>query len=127
MTRTVTFRAWSIGESNSIAYPREIGEPATLAEAVRRAMPAQHKARFMVLVENAVTRTGTLHIYAVKQSSKTVRIPHEDGTWRVGKPLLPEALVSLEVRAFDPVEPWRWSPGADVVGVDRTLVEGRAA
>ena len=40
--------------------------------------------------------------------------------------LYPVLLFDMAMTAFDPVQPWKWEPGCDPVGLDRGLVEQRA-
>jgi len=120
----LSFQAWRVSGQTGVSYPLDMSSVTTLTDAIRRSLiQCAHKDVFDVLASDAVSGTGALHTYRVKQSSKYQRVPHEDGTTRTIKPLEPEHLVTRDVKVFTPVEPWRWTPGADVVGVDRQIVE----
>lgn len=122
-----TLTAWKVSEFSGQGHPLDIAGADNLTAAITSAaMQCAHKDTFMVLQRDPVSGAGTLHLYRVKQSAKPQRVPHSDGTWRMVKPLEPQFLTRIEVRAFDVVEPWRWSPGADVVGRSDVL-EGTAA
>ncbi len=84
----------------------------------------QHKDTLAVLYTHPGKDERTLRLYAIKREAKAiyVRNPQTGETERVQR-LYPALLLELAVNAFDPVEPWRWSLGADVVGIDPQLVE----
>jgi hypothetical protein len=125
----ITYKAWHMGSIDGVqpgCHPIALRDPQDLAEAVQQAMPGTHKARFMVLAEDAVTGTGTLHTFYVKQSSKGRQYRDSDGHWRIDKPLIAEPEAAFLVRDFAPVEVWRWTRETpDFSGIDRTLIEVR--
>lgn len=117
--------AWKVSPQTGLSHPLDISGAETQADAVRLAsMQCAHKDVFHVLVEDGATGRRQLHIYRVKQSSKPKRVDHEDGTWRVIKPLEADHVVSMQVDTFVPDEPFQWSPGCDVVGQRPAVVEG---
>lgn len=122
--RTHTFKAWRTTKDtqHNEAHPLPV-DADTLADAVEQAAPScHHKDTLLVLATDAATRKSTLHSYAiVRKAAKYVRNPVTGLTDRIS-PLEPSLLFSVAVSEFAPVEPWRWSPGADVVGVDRSLI-----
>jgi hypothetical protein len=121
-----TYSAWRVMVTGR-SLPLDIAAAASLAEAINLAATfCHHKEVFHVLHLDPVTGAGCLHIYRIKQSSKLKRVPHSDGTWRVIKPLEPEYVIKMAVETFAPAEPWRWTPGADVVG-HSDVIEGAAA
>lgn len=123
---TNTYAAWKVS-SNGQCLPLDVSGHADLGGVINRAlMFCAHKDVFLVQIEDAVTDRARLEVYRVKQAAQAKRVPHEDGTWRMVKPLLPQFLTWFSIKAFSPVEPWRWTPGADVVGHTDT-VEGVAA
>lgn len=118
------FQAWRVlgnGPSQAI----DLSLASSLDEAIQTAgQHCQHKDWFSVL---HVTPTKTTeHVCYVKQGKPTwVRKEGFAHAVQV-KPLEVERKFSREVTAFAPVEPFRWTPGCDVVGVDRSLVEVRS-
>jgi hypothetical protein len=122
---TATFTAWRINEHNAESMPLDI-TASTLTEAVASAAQnCSHKDVFTVKEFNPMTGAGVLHVYRVKQSSRAVRVPHSDGTWRVIKPLEAQFVTRMALREFVPVEPWKWTRDCDVVGIDRTVLNPR--
>lgn len=117
------FAAWRI-LGNGKADPIEIAA-GTLAEALDQAkINCIHKQVLVIRHTDYRTRKITAHFYRIKRSTRNVTYrPALDGGPPVREGLLEaEPVTSMEVTAFSPVEPFRWSPGADVVGVDRSLV-----
>lgn len=120
----LSFQAWKVAGNTGVSYPLDMTGVTTVADAIRRALiQCSHKDVFEVLASDAVTGGAALHTYRVKQSSKYQRVPHEDGTTRTIKPLEADHVITRDVHAFVPVEPWKWSPGADVVGIDCKILE----
>lgn len=122
-----TFAAWRIADGNdSAAYPLEC-VATTLAEAVDSAAPSCcHKDTLLILATEGRSGRKTLHAFRIKQGKRTYRT---DPLTRVAgfvAPLYAEKQFTLPVEDFAPVEPFRWTPGCDVVGVDRSVVEARS-
>lgn len=128
MQRTRTFTVWRTCDETpgNEAHPLRITAD-TLAEAVQEAAQScHHKDTLVVLEVDHVTRTQTQHAYRiVRKAAKWIRDPVTGLEQRIN-PLEASPLFSMAVKSFAPVEPWRWSPGADVVGVDRTLIDAPA-
>ena len=126
------FAAWRLSPDNprAEAIPCTIGEVRTLDEAVSAALVGnalQHKDALVVLVTDTVSKKRMAHFYAIKQDTKAPYVfDKEKGKAVKAKRFYPAALFSMAVSEFSPVEPFRWSPGADVVGADRDMIEGRA-
>lgn len=99
----------------------------TLAEAAEQvASGCPHKSKFVVIESDPRAPAAKFtHWYAVRQASKP-RYVTVDHVSRAVHDRYAEHLFTLAVTAFDPCEPWVWSPGADVVGRDAALVEGRS-
>jgi hypothetical protein len=121
-----TFAAWKmLGGRRNEAQPLEI-TAATLADALADACNScSHKDTLAISEHEALAETTTVHFYSVKRKSKPRYVVVE----HVGRnvhDLYAEPLFSLAVNAFDPIEPWRWTPEADVVGGPRNVVDGRA-
>ena len=117
------FEAWRVGEAMS---PRlDTLDATTLAEARDHAASScSHKDHFLVKQTDRATGRATLHLFYVKQKAATWLRDPATGIPKQVRPLEAEHRFSVPVEAFAPVEPWRWSPGCDVVGIDRSMVEG---
>lgn len=114
----MTFKAWR--QRDELAVPLDIGQPADLREAIAAACAScGHKDTLFLLCEDRQIKL--LRAYAIQQGKREYRGP----ALGYVAPLKPAELFCLPVREFDPVEPWRWSPGCDVVGIDRNTVEAR--
>lgn len=117
-----TFTVWRLlGSGKAQAHPVAA---TTLLEIEREiATEAAFGATFMVRETATLSGRATLHTYRIRREKWTGR--YADG--RKVYPHSADKLFALEVSAFEPVEPWRWTPGADVLGVDAGLIEGRRA
>lgn len=121
-----TFTAWRVTGGKS--HPLEISA-ATLTEATEQALHhCQPRDTLLILATAGLSGRQTLHSFTVKKSTKRYfyRASYDGGPQvRVA---MKEALAgfAIEVERFAPVEPFRWSPGCDVVGVDRSVVEQRS-
>jgi len=115
-TRT-TFAAWKLG-STGTSYPLDTGAADTLDAVVAHAAPrCHHKDIFHVLERDELAKQGRLHIYVIKQG-KPVWQRKEGFAHPVQvKPLRAELIASMAVDTFVPIEPFRWSPGCDPVGL----------
>src|SRR5690606_19273755 len=126
-TPAETWTAWRLGERESI--PIDVGQPATLDDALIAAMGRVTQAGEIVAVQHSHTGRGkhTLWQFKVKRSTKV-------GTWRdsenggrrvfVGR-LEPKLICQTAMAApFAPVEPFD-AFRDDAVGRDLTLVEER--
>lgn len=120
------FEAWIAGEAASRRL--DVSGATTLHEARDAAAQfCKHKDHFLIKRTDRATGEAMLHCYYVKQKAPTwVRKPGFAHVVQV-RPLEAELRFSMAVNAFAPVEPWRWTPGADVVGIDRDVVEARRA
>lgn len=122
-----TFEAWRISPDS----PRgevcalDVSAATSLADAVDIAAPlCFHKDSFVVQVIDGVTGKRMLHFYAVKRRSNPIRQWNKERLCHENMhPHYAVAMFSMAVSAFEPVEPWRWSPGTDVVGLDGTAIE----
>lgn len=121
----VTFAAWRTSDETAHHEAHAICvTAATLSEAVEQAkLSCHHKDTLVILESDQARRKQTQHAYRiVRKAAKWVRDPVTGLEQRI-TPLDATPLFSMAVAVFEPVTPWRWSPGADVVGVDRTLLE----
>jgi hypothetical protein len=118
------FTAWRI-LSDGTSQPLDTGDATTLHDAANNALQGcSHKDHFTVLHTN-VAGKQTEHVYYVKASKPIwVRKPGFAHSVQV-RPLALDHRFSRKLAEFVPVEPWHWSPGCDVVGVDRNVVEAR--
>lgn len=129
MSRVETFKAWRLSEAGlrKEATPIEIGEVDGLPEAVGTAQERgcfAHKDVMIVLHENAATQARFAHFYAIRQKSTPSRVWNAGaGKYDLIKPLYAAPVFTMAVEAFEPKEPWQWTPDADVVGADRNTIK----
>lgn len=130
----VTLKAWRIMPA-SAGNPRLEAEPVSLPDWIETAEDAakiacsalMHKASILVLRSDAAEREerrNVLSTFVVRRKSNPGWVRGPDGRPVREHPEYPELV--MQVRVFDgfsPVEPWRVGLGADVVGIDRALVE----
>ncbi|QCI93358.1 hypothetical protein [Novosphingobium sp. EMRT-2] len=114
-----TYRAWHIMDSTECAAI-DVADATTLAEALGK-VPLFHKRHFVIHETDTITGKTVAHFYQVKETKKWLKCPDTGVTRNVGVPYSVK-LFAMAMDAFDPVEPWSWSPGADVVGADRNEV-----
>ena len=121
MERSV-FHVWRLAPDAAKAA-RE-GVPGNDLASIERAIaiPENHGATIFVRETATIDGGVTLHVYRIRKGAKPIRY---DGA-RAIYPNTADKLFSLPVNAFDPVTPWRWSPGADVLGGAANLLEQRA-
>lgn len=118
-----SFTAWRILD-NGEACPERLFA-ATLPEIERElANEGTHQHRYVVRETDPINGKATLHFYTIRKGAWKGHYSHNRA--RKVYPYTADRLLSMKVNAFDPVEPWRWTPGCDVVGIDRDLVEQRS-
>ena len=120
-----TFAVWRILESGQ-HYPLHISAT-TLGDIVAEAADqCGHKQQFLIRQTDSVTGAIVLRIHQIKQGKEVwLNVPgvaHAIKSYRKN----PALICTMLVESFEPAEPWKWTPGADVVGVDRTIVEARS-
>ncbi|OYZ07673.1 MAG: hypothetical protein B7Y36_19015, partial [Novosphingobium sp. 28-62-57] len=109
---TATYRAWKL--CNGVHYPLRI-EGSTLKDAVADAQGfCGHKDQFVIL--EADEGKQIVRVYQIKQGKPEYR--YVGGNAVRMAPMRAELVTEMQVEAYAPVEPWQWSPGADVVGRD---------
>lgn len=121
-----SFTAWKVNQSRGgQVQPLEGSGPILPEYAQSVAVTCSHKDAFVVLETDAITGGKHLHTFQVKRKSKPryVMVNH---TTRAVHDLYAEHVLTIQVAAFQPVEQWSWSPGADVVGRDAGLIEVRS-
>lgn len=114
------FTAWIIRDGKS--DPVETAGDCLTSCADEVAQRCDHKGSFVILETAPVTGKATAHFFTVKRKSTARWVTHEHVTRRVHD-LYAELVLSLAVNEFAPVERWKWSPGADVVGIDRNTID----
>lgn len=122
------FEAWHISYENPRHEGRriDIGKQASLDDAIAEALTNgsfyQKDVLAVVMMEG---ESKLVRFYAIKRRSRPdyQRDP-VTGKMTALNPLYPSELFTLRVDAFSPVEPWKWTPGADPVGGDRTVING---
>jgi hypothetical protein len=125
-TRT-TFKAWRTSRAG-VAYPIDATGDCRDNFTQAAAVHCQHHDTLLILECDAIPGERRLHIYTIKRESKPTWQPAEDGTVRAVHRHYAAHVTTFPVSAFEPVEPWRWSPGADVVGhSDPQFIEGISA
>jgi hypothetical protein len=128
---TDTFDAWlALGNHALESLRLDVSSAATLADAAQRAVQScQPKDGFSVVQTSAASGKIIEHVYRAKRSTKHFDYRHAyDGgkPVRVGR-MEVEHLFSRAVASFSPIAKWSCSPGCDVVGIDRSVVESRSA
>lgn len=117
-----TFEAWTIG-ADGIHFPVKLTAE-TLAEAVEQATQiCPDKGRFVVLETAPLAASRKLHIYALRKKAAKWRRNPVTGAEERYEPRFADPIVIMKVDTYVPVEHFTWSPGCDVVGFDRSVVE----
>ncbi|KPF74542.1 hypothetical protein IP68_12290 [Blastomonas sp. AAP25] len=118
-----TYTAWKVNAFRAGQVQPIKGDGPILPDFAQSvAVHCSHKDTFIVLEKDALTRGQWLHTYQVKRKSKP-RYVLVDHHTRAVHDLYAEHVLTVEVSAFQPVEVWAWSPGADTVGRDAGLIE----
>lgn len=114
-----TFDAWRVvsGKAHTLITNATSDEDWRLATTV-----CQHKEQVWVRERMANGKTF-LHVFAVREKAATYRYCQETKQPVRFKPRFLDLVSSVEITEFSPVTPWEWTPGADVVGIDRTVVD----
>lgn len=113
---TAEYKAWKL--ANGVHHPLRI-EASTLPNVIAEAQGyCAHKDQFAVL--ECDDGKQTLRIYQIKQGRAEYR--YSGGVPVRMAPMKAELVTELAVDAYAPVEPFRWSPGCDVVGAERGVI-----
>lgn len=130
---TTTIKAWRVpcqeqGNPRFEAFQVDLPEWVETADhAAMAGLRHDNKHSIMVLVSDAAQRPErrhVLHVYASRKRTRRNYIRLPDGTTGREPEFYPALVMQVCVHeGFAPVEPWRWTPDADVTGCDRTLVE----
>ena len=120
----IIFGAWRVLH-NGKNQPLNVATAANLAEVLDVALwSCKHKDVLYVLERDTLTKVGKLHLYQIKQGRPVWQRKADFAHPVQVRPLTASQVTSFEVDTFVPIEPWVWAPGCDVVGIDRSLVEG---
>lgn len=110
---TVAYRAWRIGTAGK-CQPVDLGDADGADAVIARAMPMTRGDTFIVETTDVRSGARNVTIYCVRQRSGAVG--YDPLTGRNLYKLYADPIAAFDVTAFEPVEPWRWTPGCDVVG-----------
>lgn len=119
------FRVLSSGKAQRL----EISAASIEDAADQAAAWCAHKDTFAIRETPALGGNAVVHFYTMKRKSRA-RYVHQDHVTRAVHDLYGEELFAVQMAAFEPVEPWRCTRDSDVVdilGVDRSVVNGRPA
>lgn len=120
------FAAWRAGHNSprGEAIAIDVSRAGTLREAEAIASNhVQHKDGVFIVAGDTVTGKRMMHVYAVKQrrepplkwNSETQKYDKQPREYLA-------EVIACAVNDFAPVEPWKWEPGSDPVGIDRQEV-----
>ena len=113
---TATYRAWKL--CNGIHHPLRI-EGSTLEDVKAEAQGfCGHKEQFVILESDG--GKNTVRVYQIKQGKPEYL--YVGGVPSRMTPHRADLVTEMQVHAYAPVEPFRWSPGCDVVGADRGVI-----
>jgi hypothetical protein len=116
-----TLQAWCLDAHGKHALPHEVAT-CSLAELERQVAHATYfGATFFVVETGTISRKSVLHVYRIRRGSKAIGYDPVTGNKRYAHTA--DKLFALPVDAFEPTQPWRWSPGADVVGGDPNVID----
>lgn len=118
-----TFTAWMVSDGSTTGAKSALFARSLPAAEDEIAAAYSNKETILVLEADGISGTQTLHTYRVRVGKPQ---------WRQGfdKPVArktAERICSVRVNAFEPVEPWRWTPGCDVVGRGESILSGEIA
>ena len=112
--QTVSYQAWRLRDETAV--PLELGEVNDVQDALAAACAScGHKDTLFLLCDDG--RAKLLRAYVIQQGKREHRRDPVTGIPRWVHELKPATLFAMAVSAFDPVEPWRWTPGCDPVGL----------
>jgi len=116
------FKVWRVTPHGNIPI-ETTGE--TLADVVNEAqLSCYHKDQLIVLATDG--KGSIAHFHQIKQGKREYRRNPLTGEPGFVAPLYAAPLFQMAVHDFAPVEPWCWSPDADVVGAQIAAIGGDA-
>ena len=104
------------------AQPHPVGAAKLLEIEREIATEAHHGETFLIREDDVIRERSTLHVYRIRKGKWAGRF---EGS-RKAFPYVADRLVSVQVKAFEPVEPWKWAPGCDVLGRSNVIEGARA-
>lgn len=114
--RRLRFKAWKPGV-NGEAHPLDCDNAETLDQAFAKALHGcAHKDWITVLQTDTITGDQLLVTAVVRQGKPVWRKCPDTLVSKQFRDLFADRQMPMKVRNFEPVEAWRWEPGADVVG-----------
>lgn len=119
-----TFEAWRLRDGPT-SQRLDIDAEALAGALAQAQASCGHRDTLFIVQTHARTEKRTLHAWRIRQGARSYRTDPLTGIPGFVHPLKPDALFSMDVDAFAPVEPWKYASGADVVGFDRATVEAR--
>lgn len=123
-TPRFAYSIWLKGDDHRLAHREQISAASLAQIEERLCHPFYQRATIFVLENDSVNEVLTLHTYRVRKGQWLGRY---DEQHRKAYPYKADRLFSLPVETFEPVEPWRYEPGCDVVGAGATIIEGSVA
>lgn len=125
--RRLRFKAWKPGVGSE-AHPLDCGDATSIDQALANAARGcAHKDGIALLQTDAITGDQLLVTAVIRQGKPVWRKCPDTLVAKQFRDLFADRQMTMKVRAFDPVEPWRWEPGADVVGQRSGAIEGIAS
>lgn len=123
------FTAWRLpeGRTSGEATRLDTKGAETLDDAIANALTAgecvNHKDTLIVRASDRRTGKTMVHFYAIKRRSTPAYV-WDDDLQRHKREFrhYPAELFVMAANDFTPVEPWKWEPGSDPVGIDRQEV-----
>ena len=119
------FTAWRLSHGSRTATRLDC-KGGDLAEALQSASRlCQHKDVLFVLHTDRISGIKRLHCFVIRNGKREYRVDRETGIPGMVTPSKPDCIFDMAVIDFHPAEPWSWTPGADVVGIDPSIIEVR--
>lgn len=113
-----TFEAWRHPDGSKLACAHTLVAVSLPAIEREIAIAPHFGATILILETDAITDAKLLHAYRIRRGKWIGRV---DERGCKTYPHSADLLFRMPVNAFDPVQPWGWSPGCDVVGLDPVL------
>lgn len=111
-----TYSAWKVGAETRLCYPLDVGAADHIDEAVQAALlGCSHKDVFFVRQHDTFGDDHLVSMCVVKARKVWRKCPATMVTKQFND-LYADEMALFQVKAFAPAEPWRWTPGSDVVG-----------
>ena len=115
-----TYQVWRVNAGP--AQPRKVTGETMLDVERELATDVNHGDTFLIAETLEVSGKTTLHAVRIRRGKA---IGWDANSRRVYA-YTADRLLSVAINAFDPVLPWRWTPGADVIGASN-FIEGERA